>query len=51
MAEKLVLLYFYFLVLWDCRVQHLFESRAALNSGLGGVRDVASAIVSHEQTQ
>ena len=29
---------FHFLVLWDCRVQHLFESRVALNPGLGGVR-------------
>ena len=29
----------------------LFESRVALNPGLGGVRDVASAIISHEQTQ
>ena len=29
----------------------LFGSRVALNPGLGGVRDVASAITSHEQTQ
>ena len=28
-----------------------FGSRVALNPGLGGVRDVASAIISHEQTQ
>ena len=41
----------HFLVLWDCKVQHLFESRVALNSGLGGVKNVASVIISHEQTQ
>ena len=41
----------HFLVLWDCKVQHLFENRVALNSGLGGVRNVASVIISHEQTQ
>ena len=29
----------------------LFGTRVALNPGLGGVRDVASAIISHEQTQ
>ena len=29
----------------------LFESREALNPGLGGVRDVAFAFISHEQTQ
>ena len=29
----------------------LFESRVALNPELGDVRDVASAITSHEQTQ
>ena len=28
-----------------------FESRVALNPGLGGVREVASAIISYEQTQ
>ena len=39
------------MVLWDCKVQHLFESRVALNSGLGGVRNVASVIISHEQTK
>ena len=39
---------FTFLVLWDCRVQHLSESRVALNPGLGDVRDVASAIISHD---
>ena len=27
------------------------EIRVALNPGLGGVRDVTSAIISHEQTQ
>ena len=47
----IVLLFYIVLVLWDCRVQHLFESRVALTPGLGGVRDVASAIFSHEQTQ
>ena len=31
-------------------VQHLFESRVALNLGLGGVKNVASAIISHEWT-
>ena len=41
----------HFLVLWDCTVQHLFESRVALNSGLGGVRNVVSVIISHEQTK
>ena len=29
----------------------LFESRVALNLGLSSVRDVASAIISHEQTE
>ena len=29
----------------------LFSNRVALNPGLGGVRDVTSAIISHEQTQ
>ena len=38
-------------VLWDCRVQFLFGNRVALNPELGGVRDVAFAIISHEQTQ
>ena len=32
-------------------MKHLFESRVAHNPGLGGVMDVASAIISHEQTQ
>ena len=40
-----------FLVRWDCRIHYLFDSRVALNPGLGGVRDVASAIFCHEQTQ
>ena len=41
--------YFYiFFVLWDSRVQHLFERRVALNPALGGLRDVESAINSHE---
>ena len=47
----IVLLVLHFLVPWNCRVQHLYESRVALNSGLGGVRDVASEIISHEQNQ
>ena len=47
----IVFLFLHFLVLWDCRVQQLFESKVALNPGLGGMRDVASAIISHEQTQ
>ena len=46
----IVLLFLHVLVLWDCRVQNLFESRVALNLGLGGVRNVASAIDPHEQT-
>ena len=29
----------------------LFGNRVTLNPGLGGVRDVANAIISHEQTQ
>ena len=29
----------------------LFSNRVALNPGLGGVRDVTSAIISHEQSQ
>ena len=44
-------LFLHLLVLWECRVQHLFESRVALNSGLGGVKNVAYAIISHEWTQ
>ena len=47
----IVLIFLHFLVLWDCRVQHLFGSRVVLNPGIGGVRDVASTIISHEQTQ
>ena len=43
-----VVIFLHFLLLWDCR---LFESRVALNPGLGRVRDVASAIISHEQTK
>ena len=39
------------MVLWVCKVQDLFGNRVALNSGLGDMRDVASAITSHEQTQ
>ena len=51
MDIDIVLLFLHFLVLWDCGVQHLFESRVALNPGLGGVTDVVSVIISHEQTQ
>ena len=29
-----------------CSIQHLFGNRVGLNPGLGGVRDVASAIIS-----
>ena len=32
-------------------MHNLFERSVALNSGLGGIMDVASAIISHEQTQ
>ena len=42
----IVLLFLHFLVPWECR-----GNRVALNLGLGGVRDVASAITSREQTQ
>ena len=41
----------HFLVLWSCRIQHLFGNRVVLNPGLGGMRDVAPAIISHEQTE
>ena len=47
----LVLPYLHFLVFWDCRSHNRFVSRVALNPGLGEVRDVASAIISHEHTQ
>ena len=47
----MVLLFLHFLVFWDCSVLFLFGNRVALNPGLGGVRDVTSAIISHEQTQ
>ena len=47
----IVLLCLHFLVLWDCRIQLLFGNRVARNPGLGGVGDVASAIISHEKTQ
>ena len=46
-----IVLCLHVLVLWDCRVQLLFGNIIVLNQGLGGVRDVASAIISHEQTQ
>ena len=41
-----IFIMFIFSGLWDCRI-HLFESRVALNPGLGGVSDVASAIIFH----
>ena len=41
----LVLLYLHFLVLWDCGIQNVFECRVELSPVLGGVRDVASAII------
>ena len=47
----MILLFWYFPFLWDCRVQFLFGNRIAFNSGLGGVRDVASVIIFPEQTQ
>ena len=42
---------FTFSGLWDCKIQHLFGNRVALDPGLGGVRDVAPAIISPEHTQ
>ena len=38
-------------LLFGSRVEFNPGLRAALNPGLGGVRDVAPAIISHEQTQ
>ena len=38
-------------LLFGSRVAFNPGLRAALNPGLGGVRDVAPAIISHEQTQ
>ena len=48
---NIVLLFLHSLIIWDCRIQHLFGNRVALNPGLGGVRDVTSAISCQEQTQ
>ena len=42
-----IVLFLHLLVLWECRVQHLFECRVALNLGLSGVKNVASAIILH----
>ena len=42
---------FTFSGLLELKDSHTFESSEALNPGLGGVRDVASAIISYEQTQ
>ena len=45
---------FYFSMFWSFGTvgfNILFGNRVALNPGLGAVRDVASAIISHEQTQ
>ena len=36
---------FTFFILSDCRIHNHFESRVALNLGLGGARDVATAII------
>ena len=44
-----IFIFFGPLGLWDSRL--FFESREAFNPGLGGVRDVTSAIICHEQTQ
>ena len=43
--------FLHFLVLWGRRVWYLFENWVALNPGLGGMRDVAFVIISHEPTQ
>ena len=43
-----IMLFLHFMVLWVCKAQHLFGNGVALNPGLGGVRDVASANTSHE---
>ena len=40
-----------FMVLWDCKIQQLSGNRVALNTGLGGVKEVACTIISHGQTQ
>ena len=32
-------------------IQNFFGNRLAFNPGLGGVRDIVSTIISHEQTQ
>ena len=48
-VHQLNVVFFTFSVIWDCKIKNLFESRVVLNLGLGGVRDVASAIISHEQ--
>ena len=45
-----VLVYLHFLVLCYYRIHNLFESRVALKPVLGGMRDLVSAIISHEQT-
>ena len=41
-----VLLFLHFLVLWDCRVQHLFGNIVAVSPGLASMRDVTSAVIS-----
>ena len=47
----LVFLYILCLGLRDCRIHGVLESRVSLNPGQGGVRNVESAIISHEQTR
>ena len=39
-----------YIYIWT-RIHNLYERRVVLNLGLGGTRDVASAIISREQTQ
>ena len=48
-VKKIRSVYLLFLVLWDCGIHKLLG--VGLNPGLDNVRDVASAIISHEQTQ
>ena len=46
--ERLIL---HFLVLLDCWVRNFYLETVLLTSGIGRLRDVASASISHEQTQ
>ena len=43
----IVLLFLHFLVVWDCRAQHIFGSRVSLTAGVGCMKDVTSANISH----